>query len=179
MLISLAVLAEQHGTDKVASIGHNYCPAYETLLGPRRGSIKKLLEVGILRGASLRMWRDWLPNAWVYGIDYDPEAVASVKREPRITAFLGNELDANQLQRIIEAIGPDIDVVIDDARHDSPSQITCCRAIMPLLNPDAVYVIEDAQQVRRIARGLPGYTCEVVALEKRLVDDCLIAVRKG
>src|SRR5215203_706034 len=64
----LCDLAEKYGTDKGPS-GHNYTPYYEEYLQHRRFRALTLLELGVWKGASLRMWRDYFPSATIVGID--------------------------------------------------------------------------------------------------------------
>ena len=72
---NLAWLAATHGTDKRAH-AHNYVVAYTTHIGARRRARITLLEIGVLRGASIRMWRDYLPRARIVGLDLDPPQLA-------------------------------------------------------------------------------------------------------
>lgn len=74
-------LAIKHGTDKSSKV-HDYCRHYEAhlkemrsrsldiYLNPERTA---LLEIGVLDGASLRMWSEWLPYTSITGIDVDPK----------------------------------------------------------------------------------------------------------
>jgi len=82
-------LARLHGTDK-SSYVHGYTRLYETHFASRRPTVRRLLEIGVggitsrrgyettEGGQSLRMWRDYLPNAEIIGIDIH----AKVQRTP-------------------------------------------------------------------------------------------------
>ena len=63
---NLSWLAAVYGSDKGA-ISHGYVDHYERMFGPLRRRARKVLEIGIYRGASLQMWRDYFPRAEVYG----------------------------------------------------------------------------------------------------------------
>ena len=65
---NLSWLAAVYGSDKGAT-AHRYVDHYEKHLGPLRHHVMSVLEIGIYRGASLQMWRDYFPNAQVYGLD--------------------------------------------------------------------------------------------------------------
>src|SRR5512135_143176 len=97
----LCELAFRYGTDKCPQIGHQYTPFYYELMKDRRELVKKVVEIGIgypgcLRekgfhyytGASLRMWRDFFPNAHVYGADFRE---ACMFMDNRITTVVCNE----------------------------------------------------------------------------------------
>ena len=83
-------LAYKYGTDKCPKLNHVYTPFYYKLFNKKRKAIKKVFEMGIggsrvmkyipqyQTGASLRMWRDFFPNAHIYGADYDPELLFEV-----------------------------------------------------------------------------------------------------
>ena len=76
----LDALARLLGTDK-SSYVHGYTRLYETHFASRRPTVRRLLEIGVgginswhgyettEGGQSLRMWRDYFPNAEIVGID--------------------------------------------------------------------------------------------------------------
>ena len=60
----LCKLALKYRSDKCPKRGkHTYTPYYYDLLKNKKRSTKKVLEIGIGKGASLKMWRDFFPNA--------------------------------------------------------------------------------------------------------------------
>ena len=65
---SLSRIARAYGTDK--AFPHQFTPLYDSVLGPARQDVRRLLEVGVLGGSSLRMWRDYMPNAEIVGLDH-------------------------------------------------------------------------------------------------------------
>lgn len=135
----LRELAVKYGTDK--AIGHEYCPAYEQHLAGLRLSVAKVLEIGVLDGASLFMWQDYFPNADIYGIDIapKPEVVG-----PRITTLLGSQADAKFLRRIATQCGP-FDLIVDDGSHVPAHVICSLKALFPFVSPGGLYVVEDTQ----------------------------------
>jgi hypothetical protein len=168
----LCILGYKYGTDKCPQIKHHYTPFYYELLKGRRNSIKKVLELGIghykgmqdnpiiydrglniyyQRGASLKMWRDFFPNAQIYGADIRPEAIFTDKR---IKTYLCDETKKEDLEKLIKNIGNDIDLVVDDASHHVYDQIFTCQTLMPLLKKDVLYVIEDVVHSRHIRKTI-------------------------
>ena len=133
-ITELCKLGYKYGTDKCPQIKHSYTPFYYKLLKDKRQSVRKVLEIGIgktrrnlhrpekiyengvkrflHRGASLRMWRDFFPNAQIYGADITPETMFA---EERIKTYLCDERKKEDLVRLIHQTGSDIDVVVDDA----------------------------------------------------------------
>ena len=54
---------------------HHYFDVYEKFMAPFRGTDVRLLEIGVARGGSLRMWREYLgPAARISGAELDPAA---------------------------------------------------------------------------------------------------------
>ena len=60
-MIPLDEIALRHGTDKSSAI-HGYAEFYDRILGHLRDAPCSILEFGILRGQSLRMWEDGFPK---------------------------------------------------------------------------------------------------------------------
>src|SRR6266436_5520710 len=69
-IMTLDELGHKHGTDK-SSGGHAYLDWYETFFQPIRYKSFTFVEIGVGSGASIRMWRDYFPNALIVGMDID------------------------------------------------------------------------------------------------------------
>jgi hypothetical protein len=150
----LCDLAYRYCTDKGvgrATIGHSYTSFYYDLFKDKRESIKKVLELGTGTpdtmkiegyqvGGGLRMWRDFFPNAQIYGADIRPD---SVFKDDRIETFLCDLSRKDDLLDLINKTGTDVDVLIDDASHKKEHQILAALTLMPLLKKDVIYIIED------------------------------------
>ena len=134
----LCEMAKRHRTDKFWP--HNYTPIYHRFLGDRTTSVKKLLEIGIATGRSLRLWEEYFPNAKIVGIDYDRRWLIN---EGRIVSFEGNQRDKPRLMEIARLCGGDFDVIIDDGSHRADRQISAMTALLPFLAPRGIYFIED------------------------------------
>ena len=173
----LCKLAWKYRTDKCPRIKHIYTPFYYELFKDKKQSIKKVLEMGIgydktmphcgdsyKIGASLRMWRDFFPDAQVYGADI---ALASMFQDERIETHLCDERKENDIKRLVEKTGSDIDLFIDDGLHHHNDQIFLAKTILPLLKDDIIYIIEDVGHNRTIFRALNKYKCEAPFLKDR------------
>jgi 23S rRNA U2552 (ribose-2'-O)-methylase RlmE/FtsJ len=171
----LCKIGYQYGTDKSPLIKHPYTPVYYDLLKRRINSVKKVLELGVWCGASLRMWRDFFPNAQIYGIDVLQECKL-VKGE-RIKVFVGDSRDERFVKNIIlNAIGTDVDLFVDDGSHWPNYQALTCKIFKPLL-PKALYLIEDVRYPDKLREKLPEYKIEELPLVKKYRDDGLVIVR--
>lgn len=130
--MTLNDLGLKYGTDK-STIRHNYLPFYEQTL-PK--APKKLLEIGVLSGASIRMWKEWFPETEIHGLDLfsegEPPAIEGV------VWHKGSQLDEHLLYHIRHNVKPE--VIIEDASHNCIAHwvtlynlIACCD----------IYIIED------------------------------------
>jgi hypothetical protein len=126
--MALAKILNAHGSDK-AKISTSYHQVYYhifNLLG--RDQELRILEIGMgtnntqitsnmgekgIPGASLRAWRQYLPNSHIMGADFDPDIMI---REDRIDTHVLDRLDYPSFDRLYEAFGrKPFDVIIDDA----------------------------------------------------------------
>ena len=164
----LCKIAEKYGSDKCPQIGHSYTPFYYELLKGK--DFKKVLELGIgskevmkktpehyQTGASLRMWRDFFPNAQVYGVDRSQSCMFT---DDRITTFLLDTKKKHDMERLIHKIGKDIDLVIDDGNHRTGAQLKVAKKLLSLLDKKVIYIVEDTINPDIFRHKLP-YKCEV------------------
>lgn len=143
----LGDLFTKYGTDKGI---WGYTPYYEALMEPRRFDVKRVLEVGIcgyrdipnnVVGASLFVWRDYFPNAEIYGIDNDGRFVFNDQHRihtMQLDAYCPHSLDA-----AMKVFGGEFDMIVDDAVHDPAPQIQLMNALAPYLRPGGYYFMED------------------------------------
>lgn len=129
----LSELARLNGTDKFE---HGYCPYYEHHLPPRESEFS-LLEIGVQSGGSLRMWRDFFPNAKIFGVDIDPHAMVE---EDRIQTFCGDATSKDFLDGLEIS---NLQVIIDDASHRASDIVKTFELLWDRLPSGGLYVIED------------------------------------
>ncbi len=186
----LCEIAFKYGTDKCPEIYHSYTPFYYDLLKDKRDSIKKVLELGIgypgnmqhcslnyRTGASLYMWRDFFPNAQIYGIDINPNTIFN---DERIETFLCNARYRRNLRILVKENCSDADLFIDDGSHIKSNQIRTCLTLMPLFKKDVIYIIEDAKRADdiKIVLNENGYNCQIFKFpDIRQIDDNIIIVK--
>ena len=170
--------AIEYGADKWGK--HNYTPFYFNLFKNRRDSVKKVLEIGTAEGASLFMWRDFFPNAIIYGLEIDRKRVDLFINEDRIDVHEGDQSNNNDLGELVHCIGSDIDLIVDDGSHKPEDQIFTFLQVFPLLKevyPETVYVIEDVADPRIFGKIPEVYKPQMIKFSKRY-DDQIIVVKK-
>jgi demethylmacrocin O-methyltransferase len=96
--------------------------------------VKRVLEIGVLNGASLAMWRDYWPQAEVWGFDKE-------RRETDIQVMYGDQSKPEDLA-FATRLGP-FDLVIDDGSHVPADQVLGALTLVPHLAPGGLYIIED------------------------------------
>jgi Methyltransferase domain len=119
----------------------HYLPIYDRYLAKYRGTDVKMLEIGVYKGGSLHLWREYLgPRATIYGIDINPDcaAVDGVDGQVRI----GSQADPAFLARVVQEMGG-VDIVLDDGSHIGRHIRASLDALFPLLADNGLYIIED------------------------------------
>lgn len=138
----MALACDPETTDK--NTLHSYLPAYQVLFGPLRDAARHVLEIGIHRGGSIRMWHDFFPNALITGVDVDARASANVPDSPRVRVVIGDAYSDAALQALSSCA---YDILIDDGPHTLESQCYFAREYARFLAPGGVLVIEDVQNM--------------------------------
>ena len=133
-------LCDNNTTDK--NTVHSYLPVYEHLLTPIQSSVKRVLEVGVERGGSMKMWAEFFPQAEVWGFDIQDKVPEFLKGHPRVKLFKTNAYDKRVVGDLIQK-GLYFDVLIDDGPHTLESMIFFAKYYSQLLAPGGVLVIED------------------------------------
>jgi hypothetical protein len=119
-----------------------YLPTYAELLAPLRGTAFNILEMGVWKGDSLKMWRDAFPEATVVGVDLGPP---DLYLGPNVHVITGDQSDAQLLARIRAEHAPQgFSVIIDDAAHIGQLAARSLQALYAdHLLPGGFYILED------------------------------------
>jgi methyltransferase family protein len=142
----LCLLARKYGTDKsgwhlqAGDTVHNYGPAYHDLFKDRREQVTNVLEIGVNYGCSLRMWRDYFPNAHITGIDSNEGCLF---KEERISCFPADQFNERDLLAVMHVVEAQFDLIVDDGSHEPAHQIFSAQVLLPYLKRKGYYVIED------------------------------------
>ncbi|MCF8516877.1 MAG: class I SAM-dependent methyltransferase [Rhodobacteraceae bacterium] len=127
-----------------------YFPVYDRLFGPYRDRPISFVEIGVLSGGSLFMWRQFFgPKARIIGIDLNPDAVRW--RDHGFEIHIGSQSDPAFWQRVLQDVGP-VDILLDDGGHRFEQQIMTCECTVPGIRDGGLLVVEDTH-----TSYLPGY----------------------
>ena len=127
---------------KFKSIKHStYFEVYDELFSKYRNKKITFVEIGILGGGSLFMWRNFFgPKARIIGIDLNPNAKKWTKYGFEI--FIGDQSDINFWKMFKKKVGK-IDIILDDGGHRYIDQITSIESILSNIKHNGLIVIED------------------------------------
>ena len=189
-----SLIAYQYNTDK----SQLYLNNYERHFGHIADQEIKLLELGIHKGGSLLLWRDFFRNGTVVGLDL--QHVNIDDPTGRIHVYQGDQRDLNLLDRMATECASDgYDIIIDDASHIAAfTKISFWHLFDNYLKPGGSYVIEDWRvgywerwpdglkyesqtstrtwphrllQLRKHKSPFPSHTYGMVGLVKQLMDE--------
>lgn len=203
----LAKLCQFYGSDKVAIVNHGtpypwsahtYSDYYAGLFSHCREHIKTVFECGIgtnnvdvpssmgsggKPGASLRVWRDYFPNAVIYGADIDKDILFE---EPRIKTGFIDQCDPDAIRAYWQTITVNnFDFMIDDGLHTFDAGSTLFLNSVDKLSSTGIYVIEDVTRADMIRYKSffegRNFSVEFVFLfspTRGLFDNNLVVIRK-
>lgn len=134
----LRELGEKYNSSKITVGCYEF--VYDDKFDKIRNEVKKFLEIGIYEGASLRMWKDYFPNATIYGLDVCKKLMFE---EDRIITRCVDQGNENDLKKFIEEFGDNYDIIMDDGSHFSQHQQISFSFLLPYLKSKGIYVIED------------------------------------
>jgi hypothetical protein len=171
-LDNLAIIAE---TDK-SSVFHNYTRVYAKYFDAIRNDNIRFLEIGISRGASVKLWESYFVNAELHFIDINPNQIEY--HSPAVQYHFADQANIKAMQQIANNIGGQFDIVIDDGGHIMNQQINSFKALFPYMKSQGLYIIEDLHTSYWKEYGGHGRICEpkpgpgtCVSFLQGLVDD--------
>ena len=127
--------------DKVILKMDHYMDIYDQLLSDWQGRDISFLEIGVYKGGSLRMWRDFFaPTARMTFLDIDPACKAL--ELPGTEIRIGDQTNAAFLASVARDRGP-FRLIVDDGGHKMHQQITSFQILWPHLADRGIYIVED------------------------------------
>ncbi len=119
----------------------HYFDIYERHLARFRGMSPVMIEIGVMGGGSLAMWKEYLgPDSRIIGIDIDPKC--KEHEDDGIEIFIGSQDDPAIIDAIFSKYSK-IDIVLDDGSHMMPHMISSFELMYHRLDSRGVYIVED------------------------------------
>lgn len=201
----LSDLSEKYGSDKGFSGNsfmtkngwqyHSYTDMYDLILKNKKNQVLNFFEMGIgttdtsflynmgkngTVGASLRMWKEYFPNAHIYGADIDSKCLFV---EDRISTYVADQLSAESLTNLVKSIDKKFDVIVDDGLHEYESNICMYENMISSLNVNGFYIIEDIKNSTLYRyeeyfnnKNETFYSIKLNRPYSELSDNCLIVI---
>jgi len=141
--MSLEKLVDNSKTDK--NTVHSYLPLYQKLLINKKESAKNVLEIGISKGGSIKLWSDFFTNANVYGIDImKKERVWDKINNNKIILYTESDAYSEKFFNNLPKVK--FDFMLDDGPHTLESMKQFIRLYTQLMTDDGIFIIEDVQK---------------------------------
>lgn len=138
----LTDLGKKYNTDKTT--GHNYTDFYDCLFNLNKDRIENLAEIGILKGNSIKMWRDYFKNSKIYGFDNDLKCAEIIDKIENAEFRYTDQNSKESLKMSLNNIPLNsLDIIIDDGGHFSSQQRNTLEVFWPYLKQGGVYIVED------------------------------------
>lgn len=145
-----------------------YFKIYEEILSKYVGKKVVVVEIGVLSGGSLLMWKKFFgENARIIGIDINEKAKELEKYGFEI--FIGDQSKPEFWKTFFSKIGP-IDVMIDDGGHSNLDQIVTTINAVKKIKDGGVIVIEDTHSSYQKKFSNPS-KYSFINFSKKLIDD--------
>ena len=205
-----AYLCHKFGTDKgnatkvlgehsLKRITHNYSDFYDFIFSGQRDLVQNVFECGIgtnnenlasnmgsygVPAASLRVWREFFPNASIFGADIDSQCLFEEERirtyyvdqtDPKSISFMWSQLDYIKF-----------DLIIDDGLHTFNAGKTFFENSIYFLSDFGFYIIEDVlpwdtRLFKKYFENKLEYKVYFVHLlreQEALADNSLVVIQK-
>lgn len=123
---------------------HAYTAIYNLLFSNIRYKDIKLGELGILDNNSMLSWREFFPNAKLYGFEwFDERLDKAINDNIDCTYIKMNVKDVNSISEGLSISGSNFDILIEDSTHQFEDQIKFINEAYKHLNPGGILIIED------------------------------------
>lgn len=150
------------------SIKHTtYFSVYDTLFSPFIGRAPTIVEIGVLGGGSLFMWRDFFgQDARIIGVDLNPDAIWL--RDHGFEIHIGSQSDPSFWEDFFRNVG-DVDIILDDGGHTFTQQIITASTVLDHIKNGGLLVVEDTHSSYMAEFGGPS-RLSFISWAKNLVD---------
>ena len=125
---------------------HPYTLFYDSLFKDYKNDNLNIAELGILDGASLLMWQEYLTNANIYGFEYYDVLINNFKNNfnnERITLSPIDVKNKDSISDNFQNLNIKYDIIIDDTTHEFEDQINIIENVYQYLKPGGILIIED------------------------------------
>jgi hypothetical protein len=157
------------GSTNITQCWHNYTPFYYSLFKDLKEKPLRIFELGIgsqnpnfhnnmgahgRPGASLYGWKEFFPNAQIYGADIDTDILF---KDERIQTFFCDATNPSIIQNMWRdpRLEGTFDIIIDDGLHEATVNTCFLLNSLNKLAENGYYIIEDVYVDNRWDSLLP------------------------
>jgi len=151
---TLCEIGKKYDTDKSSQRNnvtdhrhcHPYTLFYDGLFSYYKNTPIEVAELGILDGASLRMWQQYFTNANIYGFEYHDTLIKNFKKKfnnDRITLANINVNNVDSIKKAFSDMNVMYDIIIEDTTHQFEDQIRVIENTYQYLKPGGILIVED------------------------------------
>lgn len=145
-----------------------YFPIYEKIFSKYKNKKITFVEIGILDGGSLEIWKKYFgPDSRIIGIDNNPACKKFENENCEI--YIGSQSDKNFWSKFYQKIGK-VDIVLDDGGHTNEQQIISLIESVKNINDGGIHVVEDTHSSYQKHYGNP-YKYSFINFCKKTIDD--------
>jgi hypothetical protein len=118
---------------------HSYIEKYELLFEQLKDEKINFLEIGILNGKSVLLWKEYFKNANIYAVDINNKDHLNLQDEKTFIFHL--DATSDEFKDLIKDFK--FDIIIDDGSHLLDDQIKSFEFLKHCLKENSIYIIED------------------------------------
>lgn len=162
--------------------GHCYGPAYDQIFELFDTNAElNILEIGVQKGGSLVAWKEYFPNASIYGIDIEDQVLDEYRRAD--FNYLIADIKSDESKQWLKE--KTFDIIIDDGSHKPYDIMYVVDNFLKNLNQNGFMILEDCwnpEQWISFVKDLVPAGHEISTYDARHVrnniDDYLIVINK-
>ena len=123
-------LLTHYGSNRITN---HYDSIYHSLFGNTVETINDVLEIGFTSANSLKVWKNYFPNANIYGINSNVDIKINTTRIKTYHSGISNAFDN---------IGVDLDVIIINRLDTLENNVQMLEAVLPFLKKGGICIVE-------------------------------------
>lgn len=145
-----------------------YFSIYEKLFYKYKNKKITFVEIGILDGGSLEIWKKYFgKHSRIIGIDNNPECKKFQNDDYEI--FIGSQSNPDFWKKFYKDVGK-VDIILDDGGHTNDQQIISLINSIQNINDGGLHVVEDVHSSYQKQYGNP-YKYSFINFSKKTIDD--------
>lgn len=145
----LCELGIKYPTDKSPYVKnlhrHPYTAVYDFLFFPFKNKNISFAEFGVYENQSMKCWREYFPNAFLYAFDNDQKHLTSaINDNLKDTHYSFVDVaSSHSIQETLTSTNTQFDIILDDASHKLDHQINIIKNSYSFIKPGGILIIED------------------------------------